>query len=222
MLNERIIVVSPHADDELFGCGGTLLKYKERGAKIKCVLVTCSDLYMHHLGRVVKGSEREYEFAKVCEHISTEPFDNYKFNDAVLDTVPIMEIVKRLEETIRKFKPTIVFLPEPSYHQDHQVVHRAMISALRPTGYWQPSSIYLYEVPTSVWHGADKQFSPNVYVDIGDLIHEKCRLLKECYPSQYSDDRGLLAEKGMRFIQSIAVLNAVLNMPRVLNSLESD
>jgi len=30
---KRILVLSPHADDELLGCGGTLLKLKQRGKK---------------------------------------------------------------------------------------------------------------------------------------------------------------------------------------------
>ena len=45
---KKILVIAPHADDELIGLGGSLLKWKEEGHSIKIVLVACSDIYMHH------------------------------------------------------------------------------------------------------------------------------------------------------------------------------
>ena len=40
MKNKNILVVAAHPDDEVLGCGGTLIKYKNNGYKINIVFFT--------------------------------------------------------------------------------------------------------------------------------------------------------------------------------------
>ena len=42
----RILVVSPHPDDEVLGCGGSLLKFKDEGATI---IGGCCEINHHHI-----------------------------------------------------------------------------------------------------------------------------------------------------------------------------
>ena len=46
----------------------------------------------------------------------------------LLNLLPIAYI----ESAINTFRPDIVFIPNPSYNQDHQAVYDASIIALRP------------------------------------------------------------------------------------------
>ena len=36
----KILILSPHPDDETLGCGGTILKYKKKGWKIDIIFFT--------------------------------------------------------------------------------------------------------------------------------------------------------------------------------------
>ena len=41
--NQVVVVISPHPDDELFGCGGTLLQMQQKGCSIHVIYVTTGD-----------------------------------------------------------------------------------------------------------------------------------------------------------------------------------
>ena len=194
-MSRRILLVAPHADDELFGAGGTLLRMKAQGHVIKLVLVACSDILLNHLHRKVAGDTRRREFEESARILSTEESIIYFMKDSELDAQPIAQLVSHLDRDIDEFKPDVIFIPEPSYHQDHQHVHRACVAALRPTKERLPSRILAYEVPTST--GIQDRFVPNVYVDVSDFVEEKKSVLKDVYASQYSAERGKLTIDGM-------------------------
>lgn len=191
----KVLVISPHADDELFGCGGTLLRLKEQGCIIKCVLVACSDIHMHHNG-LVKSEERANEFIESCRLLSTEIPSIYYMRDSHLDKEPLSSLVTKLDFEIDSFKPSMMFIPEPSYHQDHQYVYKACIASLRPTKDFLPSQILAYEVPTNTWHGMESPFKPNVYYKLSyELVERKKFILQNVYSSQvvYENERGQLS-----------------------------
>jgi len=196
---KRILVISPHTDDELFGVGGTLLKYKSQGHQIKVVVMSCSERYLHHLGRNITEEEQWSEFKEVSKHISTDEPLKFDTNGIRLEEVPQYVIVRWLDSLIRDYKPTTIYIPEPSYHQEHKDVYTACISAVRPTGVGLINEIISYEIPTSTWSDPSNRFQPNLYEDIEEYIDEKIKIFKENYVLQYtSTKRDKLGEEGIR------------------------
>ena len=192
-----ILVVSPHADDELFGAGGFIMKSVEKGMSVSAVLVACSDIEMHHSHEVISGSERDKEFRKSCAMLGCDNVVDLWMKDSCLDTEPLSKLVSLLDEVVRDLKPDTVLIPERSYHQDHDYVNRACIAALRPTTSWSPSKVLEYEVPTSTWASPQFAFHPNMYCDIGGFIERKKKIFVDCYTSQLSDSRTKLAVGGI-------------------------
>jgi len=196
--DDKILVIAPHADDELIGLGGSLLKWKGMGCKSLIALVACSDIFMHHKKRVVKGAVRLQEFADICEEISTEDHISLGMKDSELDTHPLSQLVSQLDDIMEKFRPTVIIYPEPSYHQDHQYVNRACTASLRPTKEFRPRLIMTYEIPTSTWSGSARSFIPDYYVDISNFIERKISLFDEVYISQFTrESRQKLASQGI-------------------------
>jgi LmbE family N-acetylglucosaminyl deacetylase len=153
---------------------------------------------MRHAGRIVPAVERIGEFVQSADALSTERCSVWRLPDGELDQVRITHIVNSLDTEFDEWRPDVLLIPEPSYHQDHQVVHRACAAALRPTKAWLPRRVLAYEVPTSTWVGMQTRFVPTVYVDIAPHIEEKMRLLREVYLTQYTEtERGNLALQGM-------------------------
>ena len=147
---KKILVVSPHTDDELFGCGGSLLKLKEdKNVISKIVVLSCTDRHLRHLDRIVTAGEQWEEFKNVSKILSTEDPDCF-WGQKRLEERPMYEIVAWLDNLVSAFSPTTIMIPEPSYHQEHKIVYEACIAACRPTyGKSTLESIYLYEIPTS-------------------------------------------------------------------------
>lgn len=195
----KILFIAPHSDDELFGAGGTLLNLKGSGYQIKLVLVSASDINFAHHG-TVPGSLRAEEFLRSAELLSTEPPELLGMPESKLDTQPVTLLVSKLDAILGDYRPHTVFIPEPSYHQDHQYVNRACVAALRPTKMTLPSRIFVYEIPSSIWSGSGPRFIPNTYVPLSeDTVERKVGILREVYKSQYSGEaRCNLSEKGLR------------------------
>lgn len=198
MLRNKILAISPHTDDELFGFGGTLLKVKNN-AQIKLAVMSCSQRFLGHLGRPITEEEQWGEFSECAKHISTEQPVKFQAEDR-LELVPTYKIVRWLDQLIADFQPTTLLIPEPSYHQEHKLVYETCIAACRPTfGNKSIKNIYLYEIPTSTWCGPDGIYKPNVYVDITGQVEEKISLFKNVYKLQYTEEkRNMLGERGIK------------------------
>jgi LmbE family N-acetylglucosaminyl deacetylase len=196
---KKILIISPHTDDELFGVGGTLLKLKKEGHQIKICLMSCSDRYLRHLNRIVTEEEQWSEFIKVCKYISTEEPIKFNTNGFRLEEIHQYKIVKWLDNVIEDYQPDIIYTCEPSYHQEHKDVFNATMAACRPTyGKKIVEEILLYESPTSTWSNPNDKFIPNIYVDIEPYLEEKIKIFKEFYKIQHTDkDRKNLSEEGL-------------------------
>ena len=195
----RILLISPHADDELIGAGGSLLRWKAEGCEILLVLVASSDIGHRHLTAETPKSVRENEFRRASEILSTEAPRLLGMTDSKLDCAPLQTLVAELDAVLESWRPDTILYPEPSYHQDHQFVNRACTAALRPTKTCLPRKILTYEIPTSTWVGSGPMFKPNFYVDISNELDTKLKVFGEVYKSQFTEtERCKLAAKGIR------------------------
>lgn len=59
LAKQRLLIISPHADDEAFGCAGTIAKIKDLGGKVYVMVLSIGDL-KHYDGKktVVKKETR--------------------------------------------------------------------------------------------------------------------------------------------------------------------
>ena len=94
----------------------------------------------------------------------------YKLPDNRLDTVPLLDVVKLVEDLIQKFQPEVIYTHHAGdLNVDHGVVQRAVLTATRPLAGQSVREIYAFEVPSSTeWAFQQLQpvFRPNVFVDV--------------------------------------------------------
>jgi LmbE family N-acetylglucosaminyl deacetylase len=110
-----------------------------------------------------------------------------KLPDNRLDTVPLLDVVKLVEELISRFRPEVVYTHHPGdLNVDHGVVNRAVLTATRPVAGQCVKEIYAFEVPSSTewaFQGLQPVFRPNVFVDITDSLATKIEALA-CYDTE--------------------------------------
>src|SRR5207344_2354270 len=104
-----------------------------------------------------------------------------------LDTVPLLEVVKLVEDLIEKFKPAVIYTHHPGdLNIDHGVVHRAVLTATRPLPGLSVREIYAFEVPSSTewaFQRLEPVFRANVFVDVSATLEAKLAALA-CYEGE--------------------------------------
>lgn len=115
---QRVLVYSPHPDDESLGVGGYILESIKKGAVVKVVLVT--DGNKHGL------RDKRYDEFKTATGILGVPEENLIFlsyPDGGLVKIDQAELASNLEKQISDFKPEIVIYPNPlDSHPDHSLI----------------------------------------------------------------------------------------------------
>jgi N-acetylglucosamine malate deacetylase 1 len=174
----RVLVIAPHADDEVIGCGGLLAR---TGLHARVVTLT--------LGRIPRGSheqtdaERRAALAVLgveCEAVL------FPGKQGALDTVPMSALVSALDAIIADFEPTSVFFPYASHHQDHQATYRATLAALRPRAVSnRVQAVALYEYPYAATWPPPELPGGKFYLDLTpEELNAKWRAF-DVYKSQH-------------------------------------
>ena len=149
------LIIAPHADDEVLGCGGLLAKEG-------------SDFFVYFVGvdkfHVVSQEERLEEVRKVSELLGFKW--DYNPNNKV-NNYKVEDLIGVFEGIINKLKPEMVFIPmKPSYNQDHRAVFEAAFTALRPHDKnFFVKKVLVFEQPDSVIWNKD-MMNTNYFVEI--------------------------------------------------------
>ena len=181
----NILVVAAHPDDEVLGCGGTIARLAQQGR----------DVYVAILGegitsRYENRSEADpklvetlhQQSSKVGEMLGAKEVFTYELPDNRFDTVPLIDVVKTIEDLVTRLEPEAVYTQHGGdLNVDHVVVNRATLTATRPLSSCSVKQLYAYQVFSSTdWAFGlfEPHFRPNVFVDIGDTLETKIRAMQ--------------------------------------------
>lgn len=179
----KILIVAAHPDDELLGCGGTIIEHIKKRDKVGIVIVSEG---ISSRGGLKKINEKKIKklhsiSKKISSSLKLTFIKFFKFPDNQLDEVNQLYIVKKIEEVIKKFKPDVVYTHHHSdLNIDHKIVNNATIVACRPFPKQTVKKILTFEIPSSSnWiDNSNDLFAPNYYVDITNSLKKKLSLLK--------------------------------------------
>jgi LmbE family N-acetylglucosaminyl deacetylase len=207
LARQRLLVISPHADDETYGCAGTMARVKSLGGEVYVVLASVADLV--HYGtegeraaagdaagdtaavpskKLVTQRTRLDEFESVMKLLDVDDWD-VLFTDAAthlaLDTVPRKQLVGLLEAdgrlSIDAVRPTMVMIPALSYNQDHEALYRAGMTATRPGAEGEKYTVpfvLAYDNTSLFWAPERERFHPSLYVDVSRFLDVKIEALR--------------------------------------------
>lgn len=177
----RVLVVAPHPDDELLGCGGTLLNLAADGATLGWLIIT----EITEEGGWDKDSvaRRQAEIAAVQVGLSISKKHRYqlKLPPARLDVIPMEDLVKRISDVICDFQPSQIFLPHSrDAHSDHRICFDAVMACTKWFRYPSIRRVLSYETLSETDAAASDalSFQPTVFVNISDFLEKKCELLR--------------------------------------------
>ncbi len=177
-MNNKILVVAAHPDDEVLGCGGALLKHKNNKDKIDIIILSDGESSRSEKHLKLKIEIRKQNAVKVSKMIGCRNLFFYDYPDNQMDKVPLLDIVKVIESKINSLKPNIIYTHFPNdLNIDHQIASKAVITASRPITKNNVEQIIFFETPSSTeW--SNSKFRPNLFINIEKNIEKKMKLLK--------------------------------------------
>ncbi len=162
-MNKNILCIGAHPDDIEIGMGGTVSKLSSLGYRVIMLVFANSD--MDNI------DERCNEARLAAEYLNVE-IELIKITSDELQKNRFL--VGKIDEIIRRYSPESVYTHWiHDSHQDHQIISRATISALRKN----TCSLYMYEetIPGGI---TPESFCAQMFIDIGDHIYNKINALK--------------------------------------------
>ena len=183
----KILVFAAHPDDEILGCGGSAAKWVTQGHEVHFIImsegVTARDVKRNRNKRYDKISKLQVAARKSAKILGVKSIKLFDFPDNRMDSVDLIDIVKKIEKQIRILKPdTVVTHHHGDLNVDHKIVHEAVLTSCRPQKNNTVKRILSFEVPSSTeWTSPNKKttFTPNHFEDISRTLKLKLRALKE-------------------------------------------
>lgn len=183
----KILVIAPHPDDEVLGCGGTMVKHILGGDEVYLCIITKAYPPEWPESEV---EERKKEVLRVNGILDIKKTYFLDLPTVKLDTLPQKELNEAIAQVVRDVKPDVVYIPHRGdVNKDHRLVFDASVVAARP----RPSSvikkILSYEsLSETEWAAPfpENAFIPNVYVDISETLEVKLKAMSE-YKSELKD-----------------------------------
>lgn len=202
-MNKKILVIAPHADDEVLGVGGTMARFAAEGAEVYVVIATQG--YPPDYPEEMSENVRQQGFA-ANRLLGVKETRFLPLPAANLDHVPYRDINHQLVEAIRNIQPEVLYIPfNGDLHVDHQIIFLSALVAARPNRINAPTTIYAYETLSETnWNAPylTPNFVPNVFVDISSYLEMKIQAM-ELYASQLKPFPHERSEETLRALATL-------------------
>jgi LmbE family N-acetylglucosaminyl deacetylase len=173
--NKKIMIIVAHPDDEIIGIGATINKLtNECNCDVKCLIlgegITSRDTSRDRKGRAKDLEKHQENIISAQKIIGYSDLSTYNFPDNRFDTIPLLDIIKVIENEKRIFSPDIIFTHHGGdLNIDHQITNRAVITATRPLEDETVKSIITFETFSGTeWQASNhpEKFSPNFFISL--------------------------------------------------------
>ena len=190
-MSKKVLVVAAHPDDEILGCGGTMARHAQCDDEVHVVFMADGVTSRTDNKEIISQiGDRNSAAVEACQIIGAQPPIFLGFPDNQMDTVPLLDISKALEEVVAALQPQIVYTHYAhDLNIDHQITHQAVMVSCRPLPGTSVSEIYSFEVlSSSGWRGGgtEQSFVPNYFVEVAQVWEHKIAALN-CYRGEMRD-----------------------------------
>ncbi len=198
---KRIIVVSPHPDDETLGAGGAIIKFIKQGHDLMVLTIS------GHLPPLYKQEDYEItkeEALKAYRVMGVESSMFLEIPATMIGDEPVHSLNSKISSVLKDFEPTDVFCPFPDRHIDHRLIFESVMVATRPVNFGKKiRTIAAYETLSEThWNApyVEPNFTHNLIVNISENFDQKVEALS-CYKSQIAEDDG---PRSIKAVESLA------------------
>ena len=174
---KNILIIAPHCDDEVLGCGGIMAKYIKEGKNVYVAIVTNGHLGAPELFSK-EGTEKVRGEAKAAHlFLGVKKTFFLDFPAINLEVIPSYKLSLAISKIISGYEIDTIYVPHRGdIHKDHRITYEAALVAGRPINNSTVKRIYAYETLSETEWAApfgDDVFIPTVFVNIESEIDTK-------------------------------------------------
>lgn len=171
------LVFAPHPDDEVFGCGGAIMRHVEQEIPVTVIIVTDGAFGVNTEESSDYILLRQQESIAAAEILGYGTPQFWKYSDRQITYSE--KFVQEILKTIQDSKADLIYAPSVfEMHPDHRAIGMAVVEAIRRIG--KDTQIALYEIGMPM--------RPNKLLDITNLIERKAAAMS-CFTSQNTRQR---------------------------------
>jgi LmbE family N-acetylglucosaminyl deacetylase/glycosyltransferase involved in cell wall biosynthesis len=203
---ERLLVLAPHPDDEVIGCGGLVALHLAEGRPVRVVVATDG-------AQAGNGAQREAESRAALAILGAATVEFLRFPDRALQDA--RDLATSLAAILRQWKPDLIAVPNPlEIHPDHIALSRAFCDLIAR----DPSLFADLAVARVAFYEVGTPMRPNVLVDITAVAAAKYTAI-EAHASQaairdyMSYTRGLNSWRAMTLPTHVKFAEAYWTTP---------
>ncbi|TMW72518.1 bacillithiol biosynthesis deacetylase BshB2 [Alteribacter natronophilus] len=138
MMEDHVLVIFPHPDDEAFGVAGTILSHTQSGTPVTYVCLTLGEMG-RNMGRPLIANRetlpdiRLKELEEACRLLGIEDLRRFGMRDKTIEFTDEGLLIDRISEVIDDVKPSLIITFYPGYavHPDHNATAAAVIQAVK-------------------------------------------------------------------------------------------
>jgi LmbE family N-acetylglucosaminyl deacetylase len=167
-MNKKVLILSPHADDEILGCGGFISKYAKQNYQINVLILTNANKGAPEIypPEEIEKLRKEAEIANNLIGTNRLFFEDLPAIN--LNNYPIYKITNIIDKYIKEINPEVILMPSANdIHDDHKIIFKAAKVSMRPNKKSNLKKILSYEVLSETeWNEDGKSFNPNYFVTL--------------------------------------------------------
>jgi len=198
-----VLILAPHPDDEVFGCGGAIIRHVAAGDPVHVVIVTDG-------GFQGKDGAGNPNYSEVRRQESIAAAKVLSYGDPVFLGLPDRgieygeKLIFQISEEIGKYEPNLIYAPSIfEMHPDHRALGMSALEAVRRSEKTLKLAMYEVGVP----------LRPNLLLDISDIRKQKQKAMA-CFKSQL---------KIQNYAEHVQALNRfrTFTLPRTVTTAEA-
>ncbi|MBS2969250.1 bacillithiol biosynthesis deacetylase BshB2 [Metabacillus sp. KIGAM252] len=212
-MNEHVLVVLPHPDDESFGVAGLIALKRKAGVPVTYACGTLGEMGRNMGSPLFANREtlpliRKRELQDACKAMDVTDLRMLGMRDKTLEFEDIDLFADRIESIIQEVKPTLIvtFYPDHGVHPDHDATGRAVIHALKRMPAEERPETYCLAITKN---RENVLGAPDIILDIREVAETKMEALK----AHRSQTEGLIRQMEENFKKGV---------PQVMNWFETE
>lgn len=175
-MEKHVVIIYPHPDDESFGTGGSIIKYREQGIPVTYLCGTLGEMGRNMGSPTFANREtlpkiREKELEDVAKFLDID-IRLLGYRDKTIEYEDKQEVAKHIKEILEEINPSLVITHYPTYavHPDHDALGAAAIEAVRMMDPMRRPTVWAQAITKDYQNELGE---PDIIHDITDIFVKK-------------------------------------------------